>query len=877
MSLQINRVDSLNQIDFYTKKQDGSLVTNDSLYMSLMTPPTDEYRRKRIVTEDELIYLNEAVEKIGIKNYSWSLLKDNHSAIKKSQAHLIDLIRYYEGDSNHYYEAHSVAYKDKGGSKTIGFGEWLQGKNTSISTQKDAYKKLSEHLKEHANYIKNKVGSKSYSEMPQSIKEALIDLSFNKGPGQIGPKIKKAIAEKNWSEVIANIHCVKMKNGDKEEPGLYRRSLSRAILATRDLSQEEKNEASYIINKLYKKAVNCYEINNEDKTELEQIYEYYKSGEITGKFKTAESSKIKVDDSFRGKGVFAVAQSAYNSLPNRQNIEFKDFYEEFKRINKNPESIVLGSELNVPYLKNVQQNSANVEAENMATEKVDTEKIINDTIVSKEETEKEIKEPKKDNIFIRALKGIKNFFVNLWNKITGKNKEEIKYKETKIPKNSFEKVMFNDNTKVESFGELNVYTLGHEIQKGETVWRLAKEYGLSEEFLCQNNGIEDKTQIKAGEILNIQKVGYEIKKGDNLFQISKKFGMSIEMLKDLNNIEDVDQIEAGQILEIPGFTHEIQKGETLYSISKKVGVPIDKLKSLNNITSTDIKAGSKLIILYNDADFAISKDKKEIKIDTQTNTKIETINMSGKADFTNRPLLKTKQKINDKVVATRKSYDTPPQGPLSDKTIIINAGHGYSQAGTDIGTPGLEGLEDEWLLNYDNAMKLKNKLYNLGARVIFLQGKSRLIAEEVRKKYNKADMFISVHVNSAPNTKDRTQIYYRKTGVNEEAKNNSIKLANIMERNFDKWIPENEKISSSDAFRTKGRQDYAQSSVNDERTGILKSTINAQKIPSILWEVAFMTTEKGRERLANPILMTNYSDIMAKSVVEYFEAVKSSS
>lgn len=873
MSLQINRVDSLNQIDFYTKKQGNSIVENDSLYLSLMTPPTDEYRGKRIVTEEELIYLNEAVEKAGIKNYSWSLLKDNHSAIKKSQTHLIDLIRYYEGDSYHYYEANSVAYKDRGGSKTIGFGEWLQGKNTATCTQKDAYKKLSEHLKEHANYIKNKVGSKSYSEMPQSIKEALIDLSFNKGPGQIGPKIKKAVEEKNWSEVIANIHCVKMKDGDKEEPGLYRRSLSRAILATRDLPQKEKNEASSVINELYEKAVNCYEINNEDKTELEQIYEYYKSGKITGKIKTAESSKIKVDDSFKGKGVFAVAQSAYNSLPNRQNVEFKDFYEEFKRINKNPESIVLGSELNVPYLKNIQQNSANVEAENIATKK-----LINDTIVQKEETEKEIKEPKKDNIFIRAWKGIKNFFINLWNKITGKNKEEIKNRETKIPKNSFEKVMFNDNTKVESFGELNIYTLGHEIQKGETVWRLAKEYGLSEELLCQNNGIEDKTQIKAGEILNIQKVGYEIKKGDNLFKISKKFGISIEMLKDLNNIEDVDQIKAGQTLEIPGFTHEIQKGETLYSISKKVGVPIDKLKSLNNITSTDIKAGSKLIIVYDDADFAVSKDKKEIKIDTQTNTKTEIINMSGEANFATRPLLKKKRKINGKVAATRGVFVPLRKGKLSGKTIILNAGHGYSQAGIDRGTLGRAGAEDEWLYNYDNAMRIKDKLVSQGAKVIFLQGHANIIMQELKKKENSADMLISIHVNSHDKpTQDRTQIYYSTKRGSKGTKLNkkSQTLAKLIEKNFDNTIPSIETINNKDKFYFKGKQDFAQ--LKGEPLGVCTSAEIHRKIPSVLWETAFMISPKGRERLQNSELMNDYADIMAKSVVEYFETVKSSS
>ena len=583
MSIQGTKLEKTEYLNFYTQRKEQKDLKNDSLYNYFMTPPSDEYRNKRIVTEDELMYLNNAVETTGIRNYSWSLLKDNHIAIKKSQSHLIDLIRYYEGDSNHYYEAISVAYKDKGGNKTIGFGEWLKGANTKVTTQKEAYAKLSELIKEHAKYVKNKVGAKAYEEMPSSIKEALIDLSFNKGPEQIGKIIKNAVEQKDWSKVIANIHCLKIKGADKEDPGLYRRSLSRAILAIRDLSGKEKEEAKKEIDNLYKRAVECFKDNGVLPTELNNIYEQYKTGTIKNAPVSAESAKIKVDKSFAGKGLFAVAQKAYNSLSDKQGIEFKAFYEEFIRINKNPESIVLGSELNVPYLKNINQNSISSEVENISSVKLVnvSEKEIN----KKEETVKEKEEPKKDNIFIRALRGIKNFFVNLWNKFFGKKQEVIAEKE-RVPKNSFERVLFNKNTKIESRGELNLYTLDHKVQKGETLWRLSRKYGLSEDALSFNNNLEDKTKIKEGEILKIQKAGYLVKRRDNLYQISKKFGVSIAMLKDLNNIEDINQIKENQILEIPAFEYEIKPGDTYYSISKRFDISLDKLMELNNITTS---------------------------------------------------------------------------------------------------------------------------------------------------------------------------------------------------------------------------------------------------------------------------------------------------
>lgn len=862
MAVQNLSLDSLKNISFYTQKAGTDISIPDSLHLSLTTPPSDEYRRERMVTEDELMFLDNAVKETGIKDYSWSLLKDNHSAIKKSQTHLIDLIRYYEGDSNHYYESVSVAYKDKGGHKTIGFGEWLKKGKTAATTQNKAYRTLSEHIQEHAKYLKNKVGQKAYDSMPQSIKEALIDLSFNKGPDKIGKIIKTAVAQKNWSEVIANIHCLTMNGQAEEEPGLYRRSLSRAILAVRDLSGKEKKEAGKKIEELYQEAVKCFDKNKKDKTELNKIYEQYSTGKISGEPESAESGKIKVDNNFKGLGLFAVAKKAYESLPDKQGVEFKTFFEEFKRINMYPETIVLGSELNVPYLKNIVGAEVPVQTETTSAD-------ISDIKPAVEENEKA--PVKKKGFWARAWDGIKNFFKSIGNFFKnlfgfGKDKEDTVCEKEK---SVFEKMVETGNITQE--GPLQVISVDYKIKKGDTLWTLSREYSTSEEIICNDNNIADKDKIKEGQIIKIQKLGYKVQKGDNLFQISKKFGLSVEILKDLNNIEDVDKISENQMLEIPGFLYEVQPKDTLTKISKAVGVCVKDLMALNNLTSDVIHPGQKIIVVYNDSDYAVTEDKKEVIVDKETNTKTEIVNLGSNQKLAKRPLLQKKMKVNGKVVATRKVFAPTKAGKLSGKTIIVNAGHGYSQAGTDIGTPGLKGLDDEWLLNYDNAMKLKDKLCAEGASVIFLQGKRRLITEEIMKSDNKADMFISVHVNSATkNVKDRTQIYYRQSGVSGAPKRNSIKLANIMEKNFDKWIPENESISSNEKFIYENKQDYAQSSVNDNRTGLLKAPLNHQKIPGVIWEVAFMSTAKGRERLSSPELMSDYADIMTQSVIEYF-------
>lgn len=866
MGIQGANLNSIIETGFYTKlnKQREEEKENWFLpYAKYATAPQDEFLGKqKLVTDEERALLDDAVKKTGIAPYSWTLLTNDHEAIAKSQKHLIDLIRYYEGDRNHYYETVSVSYRDIGGNKTVGFGEYIKDDNDMIltRTQNQGYKKLVGHIEEQARYLKNKIGKEAYDSMPISIKEALIDLSFNKGITKIGPKIKEAIKNKNWSEVVKNLKVVSLSSGSKPEPGLYKRSLSRAILAVRDLTGNEQQEAKSEIKKLYQEALQCFKANNSDTKELDKIYEQYTTGKISGEATSAESGKILVDKSFKGKGVYSVAQKAYSSLKNKGDVSFEEFYKAFKQINHNPEAIVIGAEMNVPFMKSVDKVSA-------AKEEVEEskEKQVN----SEEKAEEKPKEEK--GFFSRLWDGICNVCSKIGHYIKGLfvGDEESKSVADDASKSTFQKML--EKGTVTDEGEFKLISMDYTIQKGDNLWRLARKYETTENIICNDNDIEDKNKINLGQTIKIQKLGYKVKKGDNLFQISKKTGLTVEMLKDLNNIEDEDKINAGKMLEIPGFVYKVKENDSLSQIAEKVGVEAEKLKKINNLSSDAIKPGQRIIVIFNNADYAVSGSKRTVSVDEKTKTVTETIDMSDCKKLANRPLLQKKMKVNGKVVATRKVFEPTRFGKLSGKTIIINAGHGYSQAGTDIGTPGLNNMDDEWLLNYDNAMKLKDKLCAQGAKVIFLQGKARLISEEVRNnKKNKADMFISVHVNSAPNAKDRTQIYYRDKDVSGTPREKSIKLANTMEKNFDKWIPKHEKISSSDKFICKDKQDYAQSKTNDDRTGVLKAPLNAQNIPGVIWEVAFMTAEKGRERLADKSLMSNYADIMTQSVIEYF-------
>lgn len=823
--------------------------------------PRDNYSVKQLWDEDTKAVLMNATRQMGISNYSPSKLSDDNVAIAKAQTHLIDMLKYFEGDRNYYYEAYTTPYQDKFKNWTHGFGELGKKKVTQKQAYEGMCKKLEQASKEVKNVLNKRIANGTYEALPNSIKEVLIDLCYNKGLPKItqNAALMQAIKSKDYSGVIKNsVYLYSGKSGaeKKEEPGLYTRSLNRMILGTKDLQGKELQESKQEIENVYKRAKTCFASNNKSTMALDKIYEQYKTGKISAVPISAESYKVKVEEKFKGKGLFAIAQSLYKEL-GTTTISFKDFYKQIKDLNNEPDSVEVGQELKIPAIKEAAKLTK-VEKTVAADKKVDVNNAKQEETVENEE---------KPGFWKRIGNGIVNFFKSIgnWFKNLFSKKEEVE--EDDSCKTPFQRLL--KKAQIKEMGELSVISYDYTVKQGDNLWKLAKEYDTNVDRLTNDNKITDASKIKIDQHINIQKLGYKVKKGDNLFQISKKFGLTVEMLKDLNNIEDVNQIKADEMIEIPGFIYETKEGDSLEKIAKQMEVSVDDLKKINNMSTDEIKAGQKLIVVYNDSDYSVAANKKKVTVDKATNTTTEVVDMSSNKKLKNRPLLQEKRRVNGQVEATRHVFEPTGKGKLSGKTIIVNAGHGYSQAGTDAGTTGIDNVEDEWLHNYDNAIRLTNRLCRQGAKVIFLQGGVNIIGKEIEKKENKADLFISVHVNACETpTQDRTQVYFSKNHLDITKK--SEKLAQMMERNFDNWIPKHEKISAKEKFinpSTK-KQDYAQS--ESANYLVLRESEKKQNIPAVLWETAFMISPKGRERLTNPKLMDSYSDLMTKSVIEYF-------
>ncbi|HRP01341.1 MAG TPA: LysM peptidoglycan-binding domain-containing protein [Candidatus Kapabacteria bacterium] len=183
----------------------------------------------------------------------------------------------------------------------------------------------------------------------------------------------------------------------------------------------------------------------------------------------------------------------------------------------------------------------------------------------------------------------------------------------------------------------------HKIKSGETLFSIAKDYGMEVARLRKINGIDRGDKLIIGTNLNVEGeqiasnkstkpeaikrketqkqkensesiILHKVRRGETLSEIADKFGVSNNEIKDWNNLRR-DRIKVGQVLTIkadeePQITknksesskdkknqiHKVVSGESLATISKKYGVSESDLKKWNDdvINGNTIFIGTRL-------------------------------------------------------------------------------------------------------------------------------------------------------------------------------------------------------------------------------------------------------------------------------------------
>lgn len=158
----------------------------------------------------------------------------------------------------------------------------------------------------------------------------------------------------------------------------------------------------------------------------------------------------------------------------------------------------------------------------------------------------------------------------------------------------------------------------HIVQRGETLYRIALNYGTSVEAISQTNGLVDTTSIQVGQRLLIPSSvvnavvptagRHVVQPGESLAHIALRYGTTPELITGMNSMVNPDRLYVGQLLDVSetapghptyvqGQTYIVQPGDTLYAITLRAGLSLGTVLSANNLVSPSlIFPGQRLLL-----------------------------------------------------------------------------------------------------------------------------------------------------------------------------------------------------------------------------------------------------------------------------------------
>ena len=163
-----------------------------------------------------------------------------------------------------------------------------------------------------------------------------------------------------------------------------------------------------------------------------------------------------------------------------------------------------------------------------------------------------------------------------------------------------EKLLVKDTS---SSTDIGVY---YTVVAGDTLYGIAKKYNTTADEIKKLNNLKSNT-LSIGQKLLVSGTGeeqtdydiYTVVSGDNLYQLATKFNTTVDKLKDINNLK-TDSLMVGQKLLVPkslgNTTYIVKSGDTLYSISRLFNTTVTDLVNLNHLTTSNLSIGQKLLI-----------------------------------------------------------------------------------------------------------------------------------------------------------------------------------------------------------------------------------------------------------------------------------------
>lgn len=165
----------------------------------------------------------------------------------------------------------------------------------------------------------------------------------------------------------------------------------------------------------------------------------------------------------------------------------------------------------------------------------------------------------------------------------------------------------------ESSGGLTI----HIVQRDETLFQIAAQYGTTLDALSTVNSLLDPDKLTVGQRLIIPenvagRVGvletHTVAPGETLFTIAQRYASTAESLAEANHLTSATALYAGQIIlvtqgitgtppESPVSLHTVTAQDRLYSLSLRYAVPWQDILQANGLTRENpLQVGTRLII-----------------------------------------------------------------------------------------------------------------------------------------------------------------------------------------------------------------------------------------------------------------------------------------
>jgi lipoprotein NlpD len=96
----------------------------------------------------------------------------------------------------------------------------------------------------------------------------------------------------------------------------------------------------------------------------------------------------------------------------------------------------------------------------------------------------------------------------------------------------------------------------HIVQRGETLYHIARLYGVSVQAIMQLNNIENPRDLHVGTAIKIPNV-YTVRKGDTLYSIARDNGVSLRELLTANKLQGDHIIRIGETLVLPASAEAV--------------------------------------------------------------------------------------------------------------------------------------------------------------------------------------------------------------------------------------------------------------------------------------------------------------------------------